>query len=79
MTTLELNGMQRGLVPSRVCVRYTGLHHSTLIRAIESKRLKGERIGSKKWFVDWADFRRYVGPTLAQGLPVTASAAMEQP
>lgn len=78
MTALELTGMQRGLVPSRVCVRYTGLHHSTIIRAIEGNRLKGERIGTKKWFVEWSDFRRYVGPTISLSLPVTASAAMER-
>lgn len=78
MNERELLAVQRGLVPSRVCTKYTGYHTSSLTRAVAAGRLRGERIGQRLLFIEWADFIRYVGPGLASSLPETATAAMER-
>lgn len=58
-----------GYVPTRVCVRLTGLALSTITKAIAARQLNAQRVGQKLWFVEWTDFLRWVGPLVAATLP----------
>ncbi len=68
--------LQLGMVPAQVCVVLTGYYLATLHRAVDSQRLKGERV-QRRLYIDWTAFLGYVG-AMAQTLPQTAAAAVEK-
>lgn len=64
-----------GYVPAGIAARFGDYHLSSVHRAVAAGRLAGQRVG-RRWYVEWAAFRAYVGPLGAQ-LPATPAAAVE--
>lgn len=68
--------LKLGMVPAQVVVVTTGYNLASLHRAVDAKRLKGERV-QRRLYIEWTSVLTYVGP-MAQTLPQTATEAAEK-
>lgn len=76
VTSKDAALLELGHVPAQVAARWGRVAGSTIHRAVDTAALIGQRVG-RRLYVDWADFRTWLGP-LAQQLPQTAREALER-